>query len=175
MKTLSEILYKVRLTEVIGSTAIQVSDICFDSRNVQPGSLFVAVRGTHVDGHLYIRQAYQDGAIAVICEELPEFQASDFTFIKVSDSSKALGQIASNFYDQPSTHLKIVGVTGTNGKTTIATLLFNLFRALGYKVGLISTVCNKIEDQEIPTSHTTPDAVNLNKLFAEMVTQGCDY
>ena len=175
MKTLSEILYKVRLSEVIGSTAIQVSDICFDSRSVQPGSLFVAVRGTHVDGHLYIKQAYQDGAVAVLCEELPTFQASDFTIIKVNNSSQALGQVASNFYDQPSTHLKIVGVTGTNGKTTIATLLFNLFRALGYKVGLISTVCNKIEDQEIPTTHTTPDAINLNKLFAEMVVQGCDY
>lgn len=175
MKTLSEILYRVRLTEVIGSTAIQVSDICFDSRKVQPGSLFVAISGTHVDGHLYIRQAYQDGAVAVICEELPEFQASDFTIIKVSNSGQALGQAASNFYDQPSTHLKIIGVTGTNGKTTIATLLFNLFRALGYKAGLVSTVCNKIEDLEIPTTHTTPDAINLNKLFADMVTQGCDY
>ncbi len=175
MKTLSEILYKVRLSEVIGSTAIQVSDICLDSRKVQPGSLFVAVRGAHVDGHLYIRQAYQDGAVAVICEEFPEFQASDFTFIKVNDSSQALGLVASNFYDQPSNSLKVIGVTGTNGKTTIATLLFNLFRALGYKAGLVSTICNKIEDQDFSTKNTTPDAISLNKLFAEMVNQKCDY
>ena len=175
LKTLSEILYKVRLLEVVGSTAIEVSDICFDSRKVEPGCLFVAVRGTHVDGHNYISQAFQDGAIAIICEEFPEFQSDEITYIKVTDSNLALGQIASNFYDHPSDKMKVIGVTGTNGKTTIATLLFNLFRSLGYKVGLISTVCNRIEDKEIPATHTTPDAISLNQLFSMMVDEGCTY
>ena len=175
LKTLSEILYKVRLLEVVGSTAIEVSDICFDSRKVEPGCLFVAVRGTHVDGHNYISQAFQDGAAAIICEEFPEFQSDEITYIKVTDSNLALGQIASNFYDHPSDKMKVIGVTGTNGKTTIATLLFNLFRSLGYKVGLISTVCNRIEDKEIPATHTTPDAISLNQLFSMMVDEGCTY
>jgi len=175
LKTLSEILYKVRLIEVSGSTAIQVSDLCFDSRKVEPGSLFVAVRGTRVDGHDYIRQAFQDGASAIICEEFPDFKSDEITFIKVSNSSLALGQIASNFYDHPSEKMKVIGVTGTNGKTTIATLLFNLFRSLGYKAGLLSTVCNKIEDTEIPTINTTPDALSINQLFSRMVEEGCKY
>lgn len=175
LKTLSEILYKVRLVEVFGSTAIQVSDICFDSRKVEPGCLFVAVRGIHVDGHDYIRQAFQDGAAAIICEELPDYQSDEITYIKVSDSNLALGQIASNFYDHPSDKMKVIGVTGTNGKTTIATLLFNLFRSLGYKAGLISTVCNRIEDTEIPATHTTPDAISINQLFSIMVEEGCTY
>ena len=175
LKTLSEILYNVRLVEVSGSTAIQVSDICFDSRKVEPGSLFVAVRGTHVDGHDYIRQAFQDGATAIVCEELPDFKSDEITFIKVANSSRALGQIASNYYDHPSKKMKVIGITGTNGKTTIATLLFNLFRALGYKVGLISTVCNKIEDNDIPTLHTTPDTLIINKLFSMMIEEGCQF
>ena len=175
LKTLSDILYKVRLIEVSGSTAIQVSDICFDSRKVEPGCLFVAIRGEHFDGHDFMRQAFQDGAVAIVCEELPDFQSDEITFIKVSDTNVALGQVAANFYDHPSEKLKVVGVTGTNGKTTIATLLFNLFRALGYKAGLISTVCNKIEDTEIPSTHTTPDALNINQLFSIMVEKGCQY
>ena len=175
LKTLSEILYKVRLIEVSGSTAIQVSDICFDSRKVEPGCLFVAVRGTHFDGHDYIRQAFQDGAAAVVCEEFPDFESDEMTCIKVSNSSQALGQIASNYYDHPSDKIKVIGVTGTNGKTTIATLLFNLFRSLGYKAGLISTVCNKIEDIELPATNTTPDALSLNQLFSGMVEKGCKY
>ena len=175
LKTLSDILYKVRLIDVVGSTAIQVSDICFDSRKVEPGCLFVAVRGTHVDGHNFITQAFQDGAVAILCEEFPEFQSDEITYIKVSNSNLALGQIASNFYDHPSGKMKVIGVTGTNGKTTIATLLFNLFRSLGYKAGLISTVCNRIEDTEIPATHTTPDAISINQLFSIMVEEECSY
>lgn len=175
LKTLSEILYKVRLIDVVGSTAIQVSEICFDSRKVEPGCLFVAVRGTRVDGHNFITQALQDGAVAIVCEEFPDFQSDEITYIKVSDSNFALGQIASNFYDQPSSKMKVIGVTGTNGKTTIATLLFNLFRSLGYKAGLISTVCNRIEETEIPATHTTPDAISINQLFSIMVEEECSY
>ncbi|MDP4289473.1 MAG: UDP-N-acetylmuramoyl-L-alanyl-D-glutamate--2,6-diaminopimelate ligase [Bacteroidota bacterium] len=175
MKKLSDILYKVRLVEVSGPTSIQVNDICLDSRKVEPGCLFVAVRGTQVDGHDFITQAFQDGAVAVVCEEFPEFRSDEITYIKVFDSSQALGQIAANFYDHPSDKMRVIGVTGTNGKTTIATLLFNLFRSLGYKAGLISTVCNKIEDTEYPTTHTTPDAISLNQLFSEMVEQKCKY
>ena len=175
LKTLSDILYKVRLIEVSGSTAIQVSDICFDSRKVEPGCLFVAIRGGHVDGHDFIMQAFHDGAIAIICEEFPEQQSDEITYVKVADTSLALGQIAANFYDHPSEKMKVIGVTGTNGKTTIATLLYNLFRSLGYKAGLISTVCNKIEDNEYPSTHTTPDSLNLNQLFSMMVEEGCQY
>jgi UDP-N-acetylmuramoyl-L-alanyl-D-glutamate--2,6-diaminopimelate ligase len=175
LKTLSDILYKVRLIEVSGSTAIQVSDICFDSRKVEPGSLFVAISGGHFDGHDYIMQAFHDGAVAIICEEFPKQQSDEITYVKVADSSLALGQIASNFYDHPSEKMKVIGVTGTNGKTTIATLLFNLFRSLGYKAGLISTVCNKIEDTEIPSTHTTPDSLTLNQLFSMMVVEDCQY
>jgi len=175
LKTLSDILYKVRLIEVSGSTAIQMTDICFDSRKIEPGSLFVAIRGGHFDGHDYIMQAFHDGAVAIICEEFPEQQSDEITYVKVADSSLALGQIAANFYDHPSEKMKVIGVTGTNGKTTIATLLFNLFRALGNKVGLISTVCNKIEDTEYPSTHTTPDSLNLNQLFSMMVEEGCKY
>jgi UDP-N-acetylmuramoyl-L-alanyl-D-glutamate--2,6-diaminopimelate ligase len=175
LKTLSDILYKVRLIEVSGSTAIQVNDICFDSRKVEPGSLFVAIRGGHFDGHDYIMQAFHDGAVAIICEEFPEKQSDEITYVKVADSSLALGQIAANFFDHPSEKMKVIGVTGTNGKTTIATLLFNLFRSLGHRVGLISTVCNKIEDTEFPSTHTTPDSLNLNQLFSMMVEEGCKY
>src|ERR1035437_3433652 len=175
LKTLSDILYKVRLIEVSGSTAIQVNDICFDSRKVEPGSLFVAIHGGHFDGHDYIMQAFHDGAVAIICEEFPEQQSDEITYVKVADSSLALGQIAANFYDHPAEKMKLIGRTGTNGKSTIATLLFNLFRSLGHKAGLISTVCNKIGDTEFPSTHTTPDSLNLNQLFSMMVEEGCKY
>lgn len=175
MKLLSDILYKVRLEEVYGSTHVAIASIVFDSRKVKKGSLFVAVRGTATDGHHYLEMAVANGAAAIVCEELPEQQAPDVTYVKVKDSSYALGVMACNFYDNPSEKTKLVGVTGTNGKTTTVTLLFNLFRSLGYSVGLLSTVQNKINTTVIPSTHTTPDALSLNELLNSMVEQGCEY
>jgi len=175
MKILKDILYKVALTQVIGSTDMSVSDIQFDSRKVNDGCLFVAVKGTQTDGHKFIDQCIDKGAAAIICEEIPEKPRKGITYLCVKDSAEALGIVASNFYDQPSTHIKLVGITGTNGKTTTATLLFNMFRGLGYKVGLISTVQNQVNDQVIPAIHTTPDAIGLNKLLADMVSHGCSH
>ena len=175
MKILKDILYKAGLVEVLGSTNIAITHITFNSREVKRDSLFVAVRGTTTDGHKYIKQAEEAGAIAIVCEEIPEDFRGDINYIKVENSAEALGIIASNFYDNPSENLKLVGITGTNGKTTSVTLLFNLFRKLGYNVGLLSTVVNKINETEIPSTHTTPDPVNLNKLLAEMVAFGCEY
>lgn len=175
MKLLSDILYKVRLEEVIGSTHLAISSVTFDSRKVTKGSLFVAVKGTAVDGHHFIERAIADGAAAIVCEELPAIENHTVTFVKVKDSSWSLGIIACNFFDNPSTKLKLVGVTGTNGKTTTVTLLFNLFRSLGYATGLLSTVQNKINNTIIPSTHTTPDALTLNELLATMVEQNCEY
>ena len=175
MKLLSDILYKVRLEEVYGSTHMAISSIVFDSRKVKKGCLFVAVRGTATDGHHYLEMAVANGAAAVVCEDLPEQQQADVTYVKVKDSSYALGVMACNFYDNPSSKLKLVGVTGTNGKTTTVTLLFNLFRSLGYSVGLLSTVQNKINNTVIPSTHTTPDALSLNELLNSMVEQECEY
>lgn len=175
MKLLSDILYKVRLEEVIGSTHMAISSVTFDSRKVTKGSLFVAVKGTAVDGHKFIEGAIADGAAAIICEELPAIENNTVTFVKVKDSSWSLGIIACNFFDNPSTKLKLVGVTGTNGKTTTVTLLFNLFRALDYSTGLLSTVQNKINNTIIASTHTTPDALTLNELLATMVEQNCEY
>jgi UDP-N-acetylmuramoyl-L-alanyl-D-glutamate--2,6-diaminopimelate ligase len=175
MKVLKDILYKVALTQVVGSTDVSVSDIQFDSRKVTRGCLFVAVKGTQTDGHQYIDQCIDNGATAIICEVVPEKHRKGVTYLGVKDSAEALGTVASNYYDQPSTHLKLVGITGTNGKTTTATLLFKMFRELGYKVGLISTVQNQINEQVIPASHTTPDAIALNKLLADMVAKGCSH
>lgn len=175
MKYLSEILDGLAFTELQGSADVEISCIVFDSRKVVPGCLFVAVRGTVVDGHDYIEQAVKAGAIAVICEDLPAHVTGEVDFLMVADSSIALGIVASNFYDNPSKKLKLVGVTGTNGKTTVATLLFKLFRDLGYKCGLLSTVENKINNDIVQATHTTPDQVTLNELLAEMVDRGCDY
>ncbi len=175
MKLLSEILYKTRMEEVIGSTHMAISSVTFDSRKVKKDTLFVATRGTATDGHKYIETAIQAGAVAIVCEELPEILKENVTYVKVTDSTHALGFIACNYYDNPSQKLKLVGVTGTNGKTTTVTLLFNLFRTLGYNVGLLSTVQNKINNNIIPSTHTTPDALSLNELLATMVEQGCDY
>ncbi len=175
MKLLSDILYKVRLEEVVGSTHMAISSVAFDSRKVKKDSLFVATRGTASDGHHYIELAIEAGAIAILCEEFPESRKENITYIKVADSSYSLGIIACNFFDNPSEKLKVVGVTGTNGKTTTVTLLFNLFRALGYSVGLLSTVQNKINATVIPATHTTPDSLALNELLAMMVEQGCEY
>ena len=175
MKLLSDILYKVRLEQVIGSTHVAVSSVAFDSRKVKKDSLFVATKGTTLDGHAYIEKAVESGAIAIVCETLPENKNEAVTYIKVSDATFALGIIACNYFDNPSEKLKLVGVTGTNGKTTTVTLLFNLFKSLGYSVGLISTVENKINNTVIPATHTTPDALTLNELLTAMIEQGCEY
>ncbi|MBI3519341.1 MAG: UDP-N-acetylmuramoyl-L-alanyl-D-glutamate--2,6-diaminopimelate ligase [Bacteroidetes bacterium] len=175
MKLLSDILYKTRLEEIIGSTNVAISSVTFDSRKVKKDSLFIATRGTASDGHHYIEVAIEAGAVAVVCEDLPETLKDNITYVKVLDSSASLGHIACNFYDNPSEKLKLVGITGTNGKTTTVTLLFNLFRGLGYNVGLLSTVENKINTTVIPSTHTTPDALALNELLSKMVEAGCQY
>ncbi len=175
MRYLSDIVDGLAFTELQGSADVEITSIAFDSRAVIPGSLFVAIKGTLVDGHDYIEQAIKKGAIAIICEDLPAHTAGEVDFLMVADSAKALSLVAANFYGNPSTQLKLVGVTGTNGKTTIATLLYQLFRDLGYKCGLLSTVENQINGQVIPSTHTTPDPIELNRLMEEMVAQGCDY
>ena len=175
MKVLKDILYKVSLLAVEGDTNVAVEAVQFDSRKVEEGSVFVAVSGTQVDGHRYIAQAVEQGAVAVVCEELPEEKGADVTYVQVESSAKALGLMTSNFYDNPSAKLQLVAVTGTNGKTTVATLLHQLFMLLGYHTGLLSTVNNQINEQVIPSTHTTPDAVQLNALLAQMVQQGCTH
>ena len=161
--------------EVHGATTVDVKDIQFDSRKVAAGTLFVAQRGTKVDGHTYIAGAVEKGAVAVVCEELPESMADGMAYVKVDDSSKALGLMAANWYGHPSEKLTLVGITGTNGKTTTVTLLHRMFRQLGYHVGLVSTIVNKIDEEEIATGHTTPDALELNQLLRRMVDAGCKY
>ncbi|MGZ4040220.1 MAG: UDP-N-acetylmuramoyl-L-alanyl-D-glutamate--2,6-diaminopimelate ligase [Bacteroidia bacterium] len=175
MKLLSEILYKVKLEEIVGSTHMAISSVTFDSRTVKKDTLFVATVGTSSDGHTFIDKAIESGAIAIVCETLPEIKNENVTYVKVSDSSLSLGIIACNFFDNPSEKLKLVGITGTNGKTTTVTLLFNLFRSLGYSVGLLSTVQNKINNTVIPATHTTPDALALNEMLRAMVDAGCEY
>lgn len=175
MKALRDILYRAGITEVIGSTETPVMSVTADSRKVEPLSLFVAVRGTITDGHTYIEKAIELGAIAIVCEELPATINPIITYIRVSDAAFALGNIASNYYGVPSSRLRLVGVTGTNGKTTCATLLYNLFSSLGHKCGLISTVENKIGREVIPSTHTTPDPLSLNQLLATMVEANCTY
>lgn len=175
MKNLNNILVNVRTLETVGETNIAIKNICLDSRKVEAGSLFVAVKGTIVDGHNFIQTAIEKGASAIVCQELPASLSCKVTYVKVADSSKALSLISSSFFDNPSKKLKLVAVTGTNGKTSIATILYNLYRALGYKTGLLSTVENKIDNEVIVATHTTPDAVSLNELLAKMVDAGCDY
>jgi UDP-N-acetylmuramoyl-L-alanyl-D-glutamate--2,6-diaminopimelate ligase len=175
MKLLSDILYKVRLEEVIGSTHMAVSSVAFDSRKVKKDSVFIATKGTAVDGHDFIEKAIESGANTIVCEQIPKKKSEQVTYVKVQDSAYALGLMACNFFDNPSTKLKLVGVTGTNGKTTTVTLLFNLFKSIGYSVGLLSTVQNKINNTVIPSTHTTPDALALNELLQTMVEQGCEY
>ncbi len=175
MKLLKEIC--AGITDVTGlkKPGQEITALVFDSRKVIPGCLFFAVRGTLVDGHRFIGQAIASGAVAVVCEEIPQNQNPDTVFIEVKDASEALGFAAANFYGHPSKKLKLVGVTGTNGKTTIATLLFQLFRELGYKCGMLSTVENRINDDVIPATHTTPDPIALNELLHEMVQRACDF
>ena len=175
MRELKDILYGVAITEVIGGTNVMVSGLAFDSRKVIKGGCYIAQKGTQVDGHDYIQASINNGAVAVICEEMPLDKRAEVTYVKVKSSSIALGLIASNYYDQPSRRLALVGVTGTNGKTTTVTLLHQLFGKLGKSVGLISTVVNKIDETEIPSTHTTPDAIQLNELLHQMVINGCEY
>jgi UDP-N-acetylmuramoyl-L-alanyl-D-glutamate--2,6-diaminopimelate ligase len=175
MALLKDILYKVTLRAVSGDTGIQISSLTFDSRTVKPGSLFIATKGTQSDGHQFIDKAIGQGAVAIVCEASPMKRSEKVTYIETNDNSYALGIIASNFYGNPSAKLKLVGVTGTNGKTTTVTLLHELFRKLGYNAGLLSTVENKINDEIIPSTHTTPDAVQLNELLAKMVAAGCTH
>jgi UDP-N-acetylmuramoyl-L-alanyl-D-glutamate--2,6-diaminopimelate ligase len=175
MMTLDKILKNIEIVSYSGKRNPEITAIVFDSRKVVPGCLFVAIKGTKSDGHEYIPVALTAGATAVICETLPENPDLNLSWIKTDDSATALGIAASNFYENPTNSLKLVGVTGTNGKTTIATLLYRMFRKLGYKCGLFSTVCNYIEDRELPATHTTPDPVQLNMLLAGMVAEGCDF
>ncbi len=172
---IDDILKGIDVITVTGAQGVLISEIVFDSRSVTKGSLFVAVKGYSSDGHTYINQAVKSGAAAIICESLPDEQDKEVCWIKTSDSARALGLAASNFFGNPSSSLKLVGVTGTNGKTTIATLLYRMFTGLGYKCGLFSTVINYINGKELEATHTTPDPVQLNRILAEMVSAGCDF
>ena len=172
---LSELLKNVKPTTIVGDAEREVTGIEIDSRKVAAGGLFVAMKGTQVDGHKFIPKAVEQGAVAVLCEDLPTEKFENVTFVQVESTEGAVGPVATVFFGEPSLRLKLVGVTGTNGKTTIATLLYNMFRQFGHKCGLLSTVCNYIEDEAIPASHTTPDAIELNRLLAKMVEKGCEY
>ncbi|MGL5261630.1 MAG: UDP-N-acetylmuramoyl-L-alanyl-D-glutamate--2,6-diaminopimelate ligase [Bacteroides sp.] len=173
--TIYELTKELNTINIIGSTQQKVSNIHIDSREVSSGSLFVAVEGTQTDGHKYINQAIQQGASAILCEKIPSDVVEGVTYIHVTNSEEALGYISSAYFEHPSRKLTLVGVTGTNGKTTVATLLYQTFQKLGYKVGLLSTVCNYIDKDASPTTHTTPDAVTINKLLNKMVNSGCEY
>ncbi len=175
MKLLKDILYKTSILEVSGSTNVAITSVTFDSRNVTKDSLFVAMKGTKTDGHTYIPEVIAKGVAAIVCEDLPEISTGSVSIIKVKDSAQALGVIASNFFDNPSEKLKLVGVTGTNGKTTVATLLYQLVRSMGHKAGLFSTVRNKINNKEVAATHTTPDPVQINSLLSQMLEKGCTY
>lgn len=175
MNNLNDILTSLDVVKLVGQSDIDLTGVNSDSRKVEPGSLFVATRGTQVDGHDYIASAIEKGAMAVVCEILPEKLSPDVVYVMVKNTNVALGKIASAWYDFPSSSLRLVGVTGTNGKTTIATLLYRLFRRLGHKCGLISTVCNCIDSEEFPSTHTTPDPLTLNRLLAQMVECGCKF
>jgi len=173
MTKLQDILYRVHLKQVHGSTDITVSGIQIDSRKLEAGNVFVAIRGVVSDGHEYIDKAIANGASVIVCDTMPARFEDGVTYLEVADTQEAVAYMAHQFYDEPSLKLKLVGVTGTNGKTTIATVLFKLFNKLGYKCGLISTVQNQIGDEIIPSTHTTPDAVSLNALLKLMLDAGC--
>lgn len=175
MITIDGILRGIEVTTLEGDVSVEISSLSFDSRHTGAGDLFVAVRGNETDGHGYIGDALKSGAVAIICESLPEKREEGICWIRVKDSAKALGIAASNYYGNPSADLRLVGVTGTNGKTTVATLLYRLYRSLGYPAGLLSTVANYINDKRIEATHTTPDPIQLNRLLAEMVMSGCEY
>ena len=175
MKLLKDILYKVAIEAVKGSTDISIRKIDFDSRKISSGDLFVAMRGTQVDGHDFIETVISHGAAAVVCEEFPSELNSDITYIKVNDANEALAFISANFYENPSANLKLVGITGTNGKTTIASLLYQLFKKAGYKVGLLSTVKIMVDDVEHKATHTTPDSLTINSYLAQMAEVGVEF
>ena len=175
MQRLRDILYKVNIRSIIGSTDTEVKDVQIDSRKVTPGSLFIAVKGVVVDGHRFIENAVEKGAIAIVCEEIPSASRERAVYVQVENSSAAASYIAHNFFGQPSGKMKVVGVTGTNGKTTIVILLYKLFTSLGYKCGLLSTVENHIGSKKVPATHTTPDAISLNTLLKQMADEGCTH
>jgi UDP-N-acetylmuramoyl-L-alanyl-D-glutamate--2,6-diaminopimelate ligase len=175
LKVLKDILYKVSLLSTIGDMEVRVKDIVFDSRKVSKGSVFVAIEGTQVDGHEFIDKAIELGAKAVVCERLPESPSTSITWVQVKNTAQSLGILASNYFDNPSSEIKVVAVTGTNGKTTSVTLLHQLFMAMGYSTGLLSTVENKINEEIVPATHTTPDAVSIQALLRQMVEAGCTH
>lgn len=172
---LNELLKNIKPIGITGDTDTEITGVNIDSRLIAAGQLFVAMKGTQVDGHQFISKAIEQGAVAVLCEDMPESVAAGVTFVQVTSTEDAAGKVATLFYGDPSRKLKLVGVTGTNGKTTVATLLYNMFRAMGYKCGLLSTVCNYIEDEAIAADHTTPDPIELNQLLHRMVEAGCEY
>ena len=172
---LKELIKNIRTLNITGSTEKEITGVNIDSRRIETGHLFVAMKGTQTDGHAYIGKAITQGAAAILCEDMPESTVDGVTYIQVESTEDVVGEVTTTFYGDPSRHLKLVGVTGTNGKTTIATLLYNMFRKLGYKCGLLSTVCNYIEDEQIPADHTTPDPIALNQLLSRMVQAGCQY
>ena len=172
---LNELLKNITPIKIIGKDDVEITGVNIDSRRIKTGHLFVAMKGTQVDGHQFIGKAIELGAISVLCEDLPEVLQEGITYVQVESTEDAVGKVATLFYGDPSHKLKLVGVTGTNGKTTIATLLYNMFRKFGHKVGLLSTVCNYIDDIEVPADHTTPDPIELNELLAKMVEAGCEY
>ena len=172
---LQELLKNIEPVQIIGDADVEVTGVNIDSRKIKEGHLFVAMKGTQVDGHKFIPKALELGAKSVLCEDMPEEKVEGVTYIQVASTEDAVGKVATLFYGDPSRKLKLVGVTGTNGKTTIATLLYNMFRKFGYKVGLISTVCNYIDDEAVPTDHTTPDPITLNQLLGRMADEGCKY
>ena len=173
--TLSSILKNVKPLSVVGNAEVEITGVDIDSRKVGEGHLFVAIKGTQVDGHTFIDKAVAQGATAVLCETMPAQLPQGVTFVQVESTEDAVGPVATMFYGEPSKKLKLVGVTGTNGKTTIATLLYDMFRKFGHRCGLLSTVCNYIEDEAIPADHTTPDPIALNALLHRMVEAGCEY
>ena len=172
---LSKLLKNTESIAIEGEVTVDITGVNIDSRRIQPGHLFVAIKGTQVDGHSFIKKAEDLGAVAVLCEDMPAEKKEGVTYVQVPSTEDAVGPVATLFYGDPTSKLKLVGVTGTNGKTTIATLLYNMFRKMGHKCGLLSTVCNYIEDEAIPTSHTTPDPIELNALLGKMVDAGCEY
>lgn len=172
---LNELLKNIKTICIDGNTDIDITGVNIDSRQIKPGHLFIALRGTQADGHSYIGKAVELGASAILCEDIPEAKAESVTYITIESTTDAVGKVATTFYGNPSAKVKLVGVTGTNGKTTIATLLYNMFRAMGNKCGLLSTVCNYIDNDPVAASHTTPDPIALNDLLAKMVDAGCEY
>lgn len=172
---LNQLLTSIEPLQIVGASDIEITGVNIDSRSITQGHLFIAMCGTQADGHMYIEASIESGAAAILCEKMPQNLDPQITYVQVKNSEDVVGKIATTFYGDPTSKLKLVGVTGTNGKTTIATLLYNTFRHLGYKTGLLSTVCNYIDDKPIPTEHTTPDAITLNQLLSEMVKAGCKY